>query len=142
MSTPFHTKVHVHSIKNEMFNRTMAFANPGALSKADLEGRLVEPDPAVPCGMKLAEAGTPIGPRVARIDVFENRGPGAGGVITAQFRFSDLVPVLDGDTLAQGDTAVGGGDGFVKKGAADDVGAFVAEIITVKGKKYASVVKL
>lgn len=142
MSTPFHTKVHVHSIKNEMFNRTMAFANPGALSKADLEGRLVEPDPAVPCGMKLVEAGTEIGPRVARIDIFENRGPGAGGVITAQFRFSDLVPILDGDTLAQGDTAVGGGDGFVKKGGADDVGAFVAEVLTVKGKKYASVVKL
>lgn len=142
MSTPFHTKVHVHSIKNEMFNRTMAFANPDALSKADLEGRLVEPDPAVPCGMKLVADGTPIGPRVARIDVFENRGPGAGGVITAQFRFSDLVPVLDGDALAQGDTAVGAAGGFVKKGAADDVGAFVAEILTIKGKKYASVVKL
>ncbi|KQS75027.1 hypothetical protein ASG32_07990 [Methylobacterium sp. Leaf361] len=142
MSTPFHTKVHVHSIKNEMSNRTMAFANPGGLTKAQLEGRLVEPDPAVPCGMKLVEAGTAIGPRVARIDVFENRGPGAGGVITAQFQFTDLVPILDGDPLAQGDTAVGGGDGFVKKGGADDVGAFVAEVLTVKGVKYASVVKL
>ncbi len=142
MSVPFHTQVHVHTIKNEMSNRTMAFANPGSLAKADLEGRLVEPDPAVACGMKLIEDGTAIGRRVARIDVFENRGPGAGGVITAQFQFTELVPILDGDALAQGDTPVGAGNGFVKKGAADPEAAFVAEVLTIKGKKYASIVKL
>ena len=138
MAAPFHTKVHVHSIKNEMFNRTMAFALPAGMTKAAVEGRLVEPDPAVPCGMKLLTDGTAITSSTARIDVYEDRG-----VITAQFRFSELVPIKDGDALAQGDVAVGAGNGEVKKGVAGSAtAAFVAEIITQGGKKYASLVKL
>ena len=61
----------------------------------------------------------------------------------SQFRFTELVPVLAGDTLAMGDPVVGAGNGFVKKGVAgNSPGVFVAEIITRKGLKYASLVKL
>jgi len=142
MSAPFHTKVHVHTIKNEMENRTMAFANPENLTKEQLEGRLVEPDPTVPCGMKLLADGSPLGRRHARLEVFEKRGPGNGGVITAQFSYSELVPIKDGDALAQGDTPVGAGAGEVKVGAADPNAPWVAEVLTIKGKKYASIVAI
>lgn len=135
MAAPFHTKVHVHTVKNEMENRTFAFVLPNGLTKADVEGRLVVPDPAVPCGMKLAAEGDPV---VARIDVYEARN-----VITAQFSFTELVPIKDGDLLAQGDTAVGAANGECKKAAANDASKnFVAEIITKGAKKYASLVKL
>ncbi len=142
MSAVFHTKVHVHTVKNEMENRTLAFANPENLTKAQLEGRLVEPDPAVPCGMRLLRDGSPLGRRHARLEVFEQRGPGNGGVITAQFSYTELVPVLDGDPLAQGDTPVGGGNGFVKRGVADEKAPWVAEIIVRDGKKFASIVAI
>lgn len=135
MAAPFHTKVHVHSIKNERENRTMAFSIPNGMTKAQVEGRVVTVDPTVPCGMKLTGEGDPI---VARIDVFEDRG-----VITAQFSFTDLVPVKDGDALAQGDTAVGAANGEVKKAGTNNPNVnFVAEILTIKGKKYASLVKM
>lgn len=137
MSKPFHKDVHVHSIKNEMFNRTMAFALPNGISAADVLGRLAVPDPTIPCGMKLIGDGEAITAATARIEVYEDRG-----VITAQFRFSDLVPILAGDTLAAGDTPVGAAGGFVKKGAVGASSAFVAEVLTKKGKKYASIVKL
>ncbi|GBU16880.1 MULTISPECIES: hypothetical protein [Methylobacterium] len=138
MSAPFHKTVHVHSIKNEPFNRTMVFTLPNGISKTDVLGRLVEPDPAVPCGMKLLTDGAQIHGSVARIDVYEDRG-----MITAQFRFSELVPILANDTLAQGDPVVGAGNGFVKKGVAgNSPGVFVAEVLTIKGVKYASIVKL
>jgi len=142
MSATFHTKVHVHTIKNEMENRTMAFANPENLTKDQLEGRLVEPDAGVPCGMKLLTDGAPLGRRHARLEIFEKRGPGNGGVITAQFSYSELVPVKDGDPLAQGDTPVGAGAGEVKRGVADPAAPWVAEIITKNGKKYASIVAI
>lgn len=140
MSKPFHRDVHVHSIKNEMFNRTMAFALPDGLTGADVLGRLVQPDPTIPCGMKLLEDGHPIDASVARIEVYEDRG-----VITAQFRFSDLVPIKAGDALDATKLPVGAGDGFVKSGGAAGSAAssaFVAEVITKKGVNYASVVKL
>lgn len=137
MAKPFHKDVHVHSIKNEISNRTMAFALPNGISAADVLGRLAVPDATIPCGMKLIGDGAAIDNNTARIEVYEDRG-----VITAQFRFSDLVPILAGDALAAGDTPVGAGNGFVKKGAAGASAAFVAEIITKNGKKYASLVKL
>ena len=138
MSTPFHTKLHVHGIKNEPFNRSMNFVLPAGLTKADVESRLVEPDPANPVTMKLLSDGAKIGAKVARIEVYEDRK-----MITAQFRFSDLVPILAGDALAVGDVPVGAGNGFVKKGAStDEAQAFVAEIVTRKGVKYAALVKL
>lgn len=138
MSTPFHTQVHTHGIKNEPFNRSMNFVLPNGLTGADVLGRLVEPDPSIPVGMKLLTDGAKIGADVARIDVYEDRK-----MITAQFRFSDLVPILEGDALAVGDVPVGAGNGFVKKGLATDKSqAFVSEIVTRKGKKYASIVKL
>ncbi|PZP71775.1 hypothetical protein [Methylorubrum populi] len=138
MSKPFHTTVHVDSIKNEMFNRSMAFAIPDGLKGADVLGRLVEPDPTINCGMRLLRDGEAITASTARIDVYEDRG-----LITAQFRFSDLVPILEGDALKAGDVAVGAGNGFVKKGVAGSASeAFVAEIREKNGKKYASLVKL
>lgn len=142
MSTPFHNTVHVHPIKNEDSNRTMVFLNPTKLKKAELESRLVEPDPSVPCGMKLLTDGTKLGRRVGRLEIFEPRGPGDAGLITVQFQYTDLVPILEGDALAVGDTPVGGGNGFVKKGVADADAPFVAEIVERKGKKYAAIVAL
>ncbi len=138
MSTPFHNVVHVHGIKNEMFNRTMVFVIPNGLKKADVEGRLVEPDPTVDCGMKLLTDGTAITSAVGRLEVYEERG-----VATIQFRFSELVPILAADPLARGDVAVGAGNGFVKAGVADEKAPWVAEIITDKaGKKFASIVAI
>ncbi|BAQ50298.1 hypothetical protein [Methylobacterium aquaticum] len=138
MSTPFHTQLHVHGIKNELFNRSMNFRLPNGLTKADVESRLVEPDPTSPVTMKLLSDGAKITAKVARLEVYEDRQ-----MITAQFRFSDLVPILKDDPLAVGDVPVGAGNGFVKKGlATDEAEAFVAEIVTRKGVKYAALVKL
>lgn len=142
MSTTYHTKVHTHTIKNEMSNRTMAFTIPEGLTKADVEGRLVEPDAAVPCGVKLLTDGAKLGRRVGRIDVWEPRGPGRAGVVTVQWQYTELVPILDGDALAQGDTPVGAGNGLVKKGTADPTSPFVTEVITIGTKKFASIICL
>lgn len=135
MSTPFHTQVHTHGIKNEMFNRSMVFAIPNGLTKADVEGRAVTVDATRVAAVKLTGEGDPI---VARIDIYEDRG-----LVTAQFRFSDLMPIKDGDAVAQGDTVVGAANGFVKKAPANDpLVNFVSEIVTRNGKKFASVVRL
>ncbi|MFC7661707.1 hypothetical protein ACFQWF_01735 [Methylorubrum suomiense] len=97
MSTPFHNTVHLYPIKNEDSNRTVVFLNQTGLTKADLENRLIEPDPAVPNGMRLLSDGAKITRRVARLEIFERRGPGNAGLATAQFQFTDLVPILAGD---------------------------------------------
>lgn len=139
MSVPFHTTVHMHGIKNEMFNRSMAFAIPAGLTKKDVEGRALAVDPTGPCRAKLAADGDTI---IARLDIYEDRG-----LVTAQFRWSDLMPIAAGDLVAVGDTVVGAGSGvtagFVKKAPANNPHTnWVAEILTIKGQKYAAVVRL
>lgn len=135
MSTPFHNTVRLHTIKNEHANRTVVFTLPNGMKAADVLGRALTVDTSAPCKMKLAADGDPV---VARLEVYEDRG-----LATAQFSFTDLIPIKAGSVVNVGDTVVGAGDGLVKAAAAaDPLKNWVAEIITKKGVAYASVVRM
>lgn len=120
----FHTKVSLRGFHFEDFHLTGTLA--AGITAAHV-GRAVSVDATAANKFKLAGDGDTI---VGRLATVEDRKVEGQLIGTIAFRFANSIPIKAGDTIAAGDTAIGGGDGTVKKAAtADHSKNFVAEII-------------
>jgi hypothetical protein len=129
-STPFHYSVSLRGFHFEDSNLTVNLASD--ITVADV-GKAVTIDTSDANKFKLAGDGDPI---VGRLEVVEDRSVEGQLVGTVAFRFANLLPIAEGETVAVGNTVVGGGDGTVKalkdqenNPVADYSMNFVAEVI-------------
>lgn len=101
------------------------------ITEADI-GKAVSVDPTGPNKFKLAADGGHIIGRLASVEARTVEGSLIGAI---EFQFANLLPIKAGAVIAVGDTAVGAGNGEVKRlenaGAStpDHSKNFVAEII-------------
>jgi hypothetical protein len=120
----FHTKVSLRGFHFEDFILTFTLA--AGITAADA-GKAVSVDTSGPNKAKLAADGDTI---IGRLQTVEDRKVEGQLVGAVELKFANLVPIKNGDALAVGDTAIGGGGGTVKKAtAADHTKNWVAEII-------------
>lgn len=128
MSYPFHTSVSLRGFHQEAFHLTMKLS--GLANETDsnkVVGKAVALDPSTPNTAKLAGDGDKI---IGRVSSFENRKVEGIVVGAIEFRFANILPIKDGETVAVGDTVVGAGEGTVKAAASADHNVnFVAEIL-------------
>lgn len=139
MPYPFHTAVTMKGFHQEAFHLTMNLS--GTVTAADI-GKAVSVDDATANTAKLAGDGDVI---IGRLASYENRTNEGIVVGAVEFRFANTLPIAESETVAVGDTAVGGGAGAVKAAAAANHSQnFVAEVIPSAGvglPAYAVVVK-
>lgn len=120
----FHTKVSLRGFHFEDFHLTFTLA--AGIVGADV-GKAVSIDASAPNKVKLAADGDVIIGRLATVEDRKVEGQLVGAVA---LKFANTLPIKAGDALAVGDTAVGAGNGTIKKAAANDANKnFVAEII-------------
>jgi hypothetical protein len=119
----FHTKVSLRGFHFEDFHLTFTLA--AGIVAADV-GKAVSFGAAANT-VKLAGDGDTIIGRLATVEDRKVEGQLIGAVA---LKFANVLPIKAGDAIAAGDTAIGGGNGTVKKAAtADHSKNFVAEII-------------
>lgn len=128
----FHTQV---TLRGFYFEDSHLTVNLAAGITAEHRGRAMSIG-AAPNTYKLASDDDVI---VARLETVEDRKVEGQLVGTIAFRFSNLLPIKSGETVAAGDTVVGAGDGFVKAAAVSaPTQNHVAEVLDT----YAVVVKI
>lgn len=124
-----HTQITLRGYHFE--DASFGFNLNAAITEDDI-GKAVTIDTAAANTVKLAGDDDEI---IGRLATFENRSVEGTKVGAVELRFANTLPVATGATIAVGDTAVGAGDGEVRRledtgvSAPDYSKNFVAEIV-------------
>ncbi len=135
--TPFHYNV---SLRGFHFEDSLLTVNLAAGITASDVGKAVTIDTSAANTFKLAGDGDYV---LGRLEVVEDRQVEGQLVGTVAFRFSNRLPIAEGETVNVGDTAVGAGGGAIKSLKVEDASApdYNANFIAEVEGDYAVVVK-
>jgi hypothetical protein len=131
--TPFHFNVSLRGFHFEDSLLTVNLAS--GITAADV-GKAVTIDTTAANTFKLAGDGDHVMGRLREVE-----GQLVG---TVAFRFANLLPIKTGETVAVGDTVVGGGNGTIKalQAGGDSAPDYTANFVAEVNGDYAVVVKI